>query len=538
MSETSRSQLAAIAAGYAFDGAAMHLGAAVTEGGAAHPEAPVRLPLSVMNRHGLVAGATGTGKTKTLQLMAEQLSAGGVPVFLADIKGDLSGMASPGVANDKITARIQDIGEEWVPTAYPTEFYSLGGQGKGIPIRASVSQFGPTLLAKVLGLNETQESSLGLVFHYADAKGLWLDDLKDLRAVVQHLTSDEGKADLKDLGGLSSATAGVILRELITFADQGADVFFGLPEFDTADLLRVGADGRGVVSMLELPAVQNRPQLFSTFLMWLLADLFHDLPEVGDLDKPKLVFFFDEAHLLFADASKDFLQAITQTVRLIRSKGVGVFFVTQSPKDVPADVLAQLGNRVQHALRAYTPDDAKALKAAVSTYPKSAYDLQELLTQLGTGEAVITVLSERGAPTPVAWTRMRAPQSLMAPSPEPLIDQIVAASPNTARYAVAQDRESAYEKLTAAASAAEAAAAQAAAAQEQAKAAQEQAKAEAAAAKQQASAERAAPRAAREEPTVVEQVVGSSVFKSMMRSAGTVIGREITRSIFGTSRRR
>ena len=206
--------------------------------------------------------------------------------------------------------------------------------------------------------------------------------------------------------------AGVILRELITFADQGADVFFGLPEFDTADLLRVGADGRGIVSMLELPAVQDRPQLFSTFLMWLLADLFHDLPEVGDLDKPKLVFFFDEAHLLFADASKDFLQAITQTVRLIRSKGVGVFFVTQSPKDVPGDVLAQLGNRVQHALRAYTPDDAKALKAAVSTYPKSAYDLEELLTQLGTGEAVITVLSERGAPTPVAWTRMRAPQSL------------------------------------------------------------------------------------------------------------------------------
>jgi hypothetical protein len=211
----------------------------------------------------------------------------------------------------------------------------------------------------------------------------------------------------------------------------------GCPSSTPADLLRVAPDGRGVVSMLELPAVQDRPQLFSTFLMWLLADLFHDLPEVGDLDKPKLVFFFDEAHLLFADASKDFLQAITQTVRLIRSKGVGVFFVTQSPKDVPADVLAQLGNRVQHALRAFTPDDAKALKAAVSTYPKSAYDLQELLTQLGTGEAVITVLSERGAPTPVAWTRMRAPQSLMAPSPEPLIDQIVAASPNTAsEYAV------------------------------------------------------------------------------------------------------
>ena len=530
-------QIQQIKAGYEFAGGALAFGAAVLDG-AAYPEAQVKIPLAVINRHGLVAGATGTGKTKTLQLMAEQLSQGGVPVFLADVKGDLSGMASPGVSNEKVAARAADIGEEWVGTAYPTEFYALGGLGKGIPIRAAVSSFGPTLLAKVLGLNETQESSLGLVFHYADSKGLWLDDIKDLRAVVQHLTSEEGKADLKNLGGLSSATAGVILRELITFADQGADVFFGLPEFDTADLLRLGADGRGIVSMLELPAVQDRPQLFSTFLMWLLADLFHDLPEVGDLDKPKLVFFFDEAHLLFADASKDFLQAITQTVRLIRSKGVGVFFVTQSPKDVPGDVLAQLGNRVQHALRAYTPDDAKALKAAVSTYPKSAYDLEELLTQLGTGEAVITVLSERGAPTPVAWTRMRAPQSLMAPSADAVIDQIVAASPGTGRYAAAQDRESAFEKLTAAASAADAAAAQAAAAEAQAKADAEAAKAAEAAAKAEAKADRPAVRPAREEPTVVEQVVGSSVFKSMLRSAGTVIGREITRSIFGTSRRR
>ncbi len=389
-------------------------------------------------------------------------------------------------------------------------------------MRASVSAFGPTLLAKVLGLNNTQESSLGLVFHYADAKGLYLDDLKDLRAVVQHLTSDEGKADLKDLGGLSSATAGVILRELITFADQGADVFFGLPEFDTADLLRTAPDSRGLVSILELPAVQERPQLFSTFLMWLLADLFHDLPEVGDLDKPKLVFFFDEAHLLFNDASKDFLDAITQTVRLIRSKGVGVFFVTQSPKDVPADVLGQLGNRVQHALRAFTPDDAKALKAAVSTYPKSGYDLQTLLTQLGTGEAIITVLSERGAPTPVAWTRMRAPQSLMAPSPEGRIDQTVASSAVASKYAVATDRESAHEKLTAAAA--------------QQAAPQQSAEAQPA---QPPPAEAPAPqRPARAEPTVVEQVVGSSAFKSMLRTAGTVLGREITRSLFGTSRRR
>jgi DNA helicase HerA-like ATPase len=541
-------QVAEIAAGYAFTGPALEFGAAVLDG-TAHRDAKVKIPLAVMNRHGLVAGATGTGKTKTLQLMAEQLVEQGVPVFLADIKGDLSGMASPGVPNDKITARATDIGEEWTPTAYPTEFYSLGGQGKGIPVRASVSMFGPTLLSKCLGLNATQESSLGLVFHYADTKGLWLDTIEDLRAVVQFLTSDEGKADLKDLGGLSSATAGVILRELVNFSAQGADAFFGLPEFDTNDLLRTAPDGRGLVSMLELPAVQDRPQLFSTFLMWLLADLFHDLPEVGDVDKPKLVFFFDEAHLLFNDASKAFLDQIQQTVRLIRSKGIGIFFVTQSPKDVPADVLAQLGNRVQHALRAFTPDDAKALRDAIRTYPNTAYDMERLLTSLGIGEAVITVLSERGAPTPVAWTRMRAPESLMAPSPDALLDSTIAASPLATKYATAIERESALEMLGK----------QAAARTEAEKAAQVEAEnakvreaaarqaekdrlaAEKQAAKDAVAAEReraAAEKRAESEPGMVESVVKSSAFKSMLRSAGTVIGREITRSIFGTSRRR
>jgi DNA helicase HerA-like ATPase len=346
--ETSSDLVEQIREGYAVEGAALDLGAAVVDG-TAHADVTVRISLSAMNRHGLVAGATGTGKTKTLQLMAEQLVEQGVPVFLADIKGDLSGMASPGEGNDKIAARSEDVGMPWEPTAYPVEFYSLGGVGTGVPVRAAVSTFGPTLLAKVLGLNDTQESSLGLVFHYADKEGLYLDTIADLRAVVQHLTSDEGKAELKELGGLSTSTAGVILRELIAFSDQGADAFFGLPEFDTNHLLTTTDDGRGLVSMLELPAVQDRPALFSTFLMWLLADLFHDLPEMGDLDKPKLVFFFDEAHLLFDDASKDFLDAIQQTVRLIRSKGVGVFFVTQSPQDVPADVLGQLGNRVQRS---------------------------------------------------------------------------------------------------------------------------------------------------------------------------------------------
>ncbi|MEO7059830.1 MAG: helicase HerA-like domain-containing protein [Lapillicoccus sp.] len=513
--------VAQIAAGYAFTGPALEFGAAVLDD-QAYPEAKVRIPLAVLNRHGLVAGATGTGKTKTLQLMAEQLSGQGVPVFLADIKGDLSGMAVAGEPNDKITSRAVSIGEEWTPTAYPCEYLSLGGLGKGIPIRATITSFGPVLLSKVLGLNATQESSLGLVFHYADKNGLPLLDLKDLREVIQYLTSSEGKADLKSLGGLSSATAGVILRELIGFADQGAEAFFGETEFDSKELLRMAPDGRGMVTILELPAVQDRPALFSTFLMWLLADLFHDLPEIGDPDKPKLVFFFDEAHLLFSDASKDFVAAIQQTVRLIRSKGVGVYFVTQSPKDVPSDVLAQLGNRVQHALRAFTPDDAKALKAAVSTYPHSSYDLGQLLTQLGTGEAVITVLSEKGAPTPVAWTRMRAPQSLMAPAPDATMDQVVAASP-LAAYAAVIDRESAYEKL-----------------QARLQAAPPPQDAPAPTPPAPAPASTPAPRAGRapkEQPTIVEQVVQSSAFRSMIRSASTVIGREITRSIFGTARR-
>ena len=506
-----------IRAGYSFEGSALELGAAVVDG-ETHADTQVRIPLSSLNRHGLVAGATGTGKTKTLQLMAEQLSSQGVPVFLADIKGDLSGMATPGEANDKLTERATSIGQQWAAKGFPTEFLALGGMGKGIPVRATITSFGPTLLSKVLGLNATQESSLGLVFHYADKNGLALLDIKDLRSVITHLTSDEGKEELKALGGLSKATAGVILRQLIAFEDQGADVFFGEPELDTADLMRLAPDGRGLVTCLELPAVQDRPQLFSTFLMWMLADLFQDLPEVGDLDKPKLVFFFDEAHLLFDEASKPFKDAIEQTVRLIRSKGVGVFFVTQSPKDVPRDVLAQLGNRVQHALRAFTPEDSKALKAAVSTYPHTDYDLAKLLTELGTGEAVVTVLSEKGAPTPVAWTKMRAPESLMAPSAADVVDQVVASSALAGKYGQGIDRESAYELL---------------------KARLEKAPTpEEAPAPEPAQAPAPAQRAPKEDPGLVEQVVQSSAFKSALRSAGTVIGREITRSIFGTSRRR
>ncbi|MFF1545206.1 helicase HerA-like domain-containing protein [Streptomyces sp. NPDC058291] len=511
---------AGIAAGYAFTGPALDLGAVLWDG-ACLPAAPVRIPLPMLNRHGLVAGATGTGKTKTLQLIAEQLSAQGVPVFLADVKGDLSGISAPGTASDRVRARASEVGQKWTATGFPAEFYALGGLGHGIPLRATVTSFGPLLLSKVLGLNRTQEQSLGLVFHYADQKGLELLDLKDLRSVVAFLTSDDGKAELKALGGLSTATAGVILRSLTAFEAQGMASFFGEPEFDTAEFLRTASDGRGIVSVLELPAVQDKPQLFSTFLMWLLADLFHDLPEVGDADRPKLVFFFDEAHLLFDDASKAFLDSITQTVRLIRSKGIGVFFVTQTPKDVPGEVLGQLGNRVQHALRAFTPDDQKALKATVKTFPDSAYDLEELLTGLGTGEAVVTVLSERGAPTPVAATRLRAPESLMGPVDGAELDRAVQASPLHDRYAQAVDRESAFEKLAARAEAA----------------APTDAKSAARTARPTPGTkpERPAPDAQR---SVVEQVVGSGMFKSLARSVGTQIGREITRSLFGTARRR
>ncbi len=445
--KTTAEKLATLQKGYTLEGATIELGAAIVDG-EVHKDAPVRLPLSMMNRHGLVAGATGTGKTVTLHMMAEQLSTAGVPVFLADIKGDLSGLATAAAGSEKLTARTEGIGQAWQGRTFPVEFLALGGDGNGVPVRATVSSFGPILLSRIMELNDTQESSLQLVFYFADKNGLELIDLKDLRAVIQFLTSAQGKDQLEELGGLSKATAGVILRELVSLEAQGLEKFFGEPEFDTAELLRTAPDGRGVITCLELPTLQTKPMLFSTFLMWLLADLFEDLPEAGDLDKPKLVFFLDEAHLLFNDASKAFLEAITTTVRLIRSKGVGIFFVTQTPKDVPAEVLGQLANRVQHALRAFTPEDAKALKATVSTFPISDYDLEETLTSAGIGEAVVTVMNEKGAPTPVALTRLRAPESLMGPSDEALVRSTVAASALLAKYGTAVDNPSAFEKLS------------------------------------------------------------------------------------------
>ncbi|KLO25609.1 ATPase [Mycolicibacter heraklionensis] len=501
-----------IAAGYAADGQALELGTVVIDG-TADAAAQVRIPLATINRHGLVAGATGTGKTKTLQVIAEQLSAAGVPVLMADVKGDLSGLSRAGEAGDKVTQRASETGDDWAPTAFPTEFLSLGTGGIGIPVRATISSFGPILLSKVLGLNGTQESTLGLIFHWADQQGLPLLDLKDLRAVITYLTSDEGKPELKALGAVSPATAGVILRALVNLEAEGADTFFGEPELDPKDLIRLDPQGRGIISLLELGDQAARPVLFSTFLMWVLADLFTFLPEVGDIDKPKLVFFFDEAHLLFTDASKAFLDQVEQTVKLIRSKGVGVFFCTQLPTDVPNAVLSQLGARIQHALRAFTPDDQKALSKTVRTYPKTdVYDLESALTSLGIGEAVVTVLSERGSPTPVAWTRLRAPRSLMAAIGNDAIRAAAQASPLQVQYGQTIDRDSAYERLNA---------------------------------KLTPLPDLPGdvdlpdlPPPPPPEPGFFEKVLGNPAVKSAMRSAGTAFGREITRSIFGTGRRR
>ncbi len=435
-----------LATGYGFSDPTVVLGAALHEG-KVHREPKVGVPLAMMNRHGLVAGATGTGKTKTLQLMAEQLSRAGVPVFVADIKGDLSGLAAPGAPHPKIAARSEAVGVEWAPAAVPVEFVSLTGK-LGVQLRATVSSFGPLLLAKVLDLNATQTGVLTMVFKYCDDQGLPLLDFADLRTALQFLTGEEGKEALKPYGGMSGASVGVLLRKMLELEAQGAEAFFGEPEFDVTDMLVVSSEGQGVVTCLELSDVQDKPRLFSTFMMWLLAELYHNLPEAGDLPKPKLVFFFDEAHLLFADAPKPFLEQIEQVVRLIRSKGVGVYFVTQTPKDVPNDVLAQLGNRVQHALRAHTPEDDKALKATVRTFPKTDfYDLEETLTSLGIGEAAITTLNPRGVPTPVVATRLIAPTSRMAPlSPEELQADI-RASDLLAEYGTPVDRESAHEML-------------------------------------------------------------------------------------------
>ncbi len=447
-----------MAAGYRLEEPAVVLGVPIV-GDEILPEVRVQLALSRVNRHGLIAGATGTGKTKTLQILAGQLSAFGVPVFAVDVKGDLSGVGAPGdPTNPKIVERCTAMHWAFEAAGHPVEVLSLSGK-TGAHVRASVSSFGPLLLGKVLDLNETQTSILSMVFRYCDDQHLPLLDLADLRTTLKFLGSDDGKSVLEDLGGISRASLGVILRAIVTIEQEGADVFFGEPEFDVDDLLRTTADGKGIVTLLEVADVMDRPRLYSTFVLWMLAQLYEGLPEVGDLPKPKLAFFFDEAHLLFKDASDALMEQIERTARLIRSKGVGVYFATQSPSDVPSSVLSQLGNRIQHALRAFTPEDADALRKASRTFPMTThYNVERTITSLGIGEALVTVLSPKGVPTPLAATRLVPPDSRMAPLTDGELTAVVAASALATRYGPTIDRESAHEIITARLAAAHAAA--------------------------------------------------------------------------------
>jgi uncharacterized protein len=407
------------------------------------------LTLKLANRHGLVTGATGTGKTVTLQTLAEGFSAQGVPVFAADIKGDLSGLAGPGAGQDFIVKRCKEIGVEYQPDEFPAVFWDLFGE-QGHPIRATISEMGPLLLSRLLDLNETQEGVLNILFKYADEQGLLLLDLKDLRSLLAELGQNkELVASLQaSYGNVTSATVGAIQRQLLVLENQNADQFFGEPALNLSDFIRTDRDGRGIINILAADKLMQRPKLYATFLLWMLSELFETLPEVGDLDRPKLVFFFDEAHLLFADAPKALMQAIEQVVRLIRSKGVGVYFVTQNPLDIPDTVLAQLGNRVQHALRAFTPRDQKAVKAAAETFRQNpAFDTEEVITQLAVGEALVSTLEGKGTPSMVERTLIRPPSAQVGPITPAERQALMNRSGLGERYNTVVDRESAFEVL-------------------------------------------------------------------------------------------
>ncbi len=504
-----------LAAAYGFTEPSIEIGHAIS-GGAPQGALPIRLPLRMLNRHGLIAGATGTGKTRSLQLLAEACSRNGIPAFVSDVKGDLSGLAIAAQPAPKLIERMARVGREFRPESFPVEFYSLTGE-KGAQLRATVSSFGPILLAKVLDLTETQQSVLALVFKYCDDRELPLLDFKDLREVLNYLTSDEGKLELKkDYGGISPASVGVLFRKMVELEQQGADRFFGEPELDLSDLMRTAPDGRGIISILTLSDVQDKPRLYSTFLMWMLGRLYYDLPEVGDADKPKLVFFFDEAHQLFEDSSSALVEHIEQIARLIRSKGVGVFFITQTPKDVDEDVLAQLGNRVQHAVRVLTPKEAKNVRATASTFPPSPHlDIEKALPSLGIGEALVSFLTPKGAPNEAAVVQVAAPSSSMEPLDPAEHARRVSASPITAKYRTPVDRESAHEIL----------------ARKLANARVEEREE-----RQPAPRTTAAPRAGRRRMGLGEKVVGN-VARQATRTLTSIIAREIL-GVLGMGRRR
>lgn len=509
MGDTDRKQqfIQSINDGYSFKGETITLGGAMLDKEVLTGTL-IKLPLKTMNRHGLIAGATGTGKTKTLQLITESLAAKSVPVVVMDIKGDLSGIAKPGESNEKIAGRMSSIGVEWNAEGNTVEFLTISAE-KGARLRATTSEFGPVLFSRMLGLNETQSSLVSVIFKYSDDKQLPLLDLADMKRLIQYI-QEEGKAEFEaSYGKVSSSSLGIILRKIVELEQQGANEFFGERSFEAEDLLRCDNNGRGVISVIRLVDMQTRPKLFSTFLLSLLAEIYSTFPEEGDLDQPKLVIFIDEAHLLFSEASEALLSQIESIIKLIRSKGVGIFFCTQNPTDIPNIVLSQLGLKIQHALRAFTAKDRKDIKLISENYPLSSYyDIDDLLTSLGIGEAAVTVLSEKGTPTPLAATMLAAPRSRMDVLAPGEIDEIVAASKIAAKYNEAIDRESALEILNKKIEEHNA---------EQQKQAEEKVQ------------EKESAKPKKEEKSTVEKVLTSTTAKQV----GRTVAREVTRGLLG-----
>ncbi|CAN5386253.1 DUF853 family protein [soil metagenome] len=493
--------LEAVKSGYTFKGEFVKLGVGILDG-AVVSGADINLPLKMMNRHGLIAGATGTGKTKTLQVISELLSDNSIPVVVMDIKGDLSGIAEPGVVNDRITDRCQKLDITYKPTGFPAELITLSTKLKGVQLRATVTEFGPILFSKILGLNDTQQGMVAMLFKYADEQKLPLLDLKDFKKLLQW-SNEGGKVDLeREYGKLSTTSTGTILRKVIELEQQGADTFFGEKSFEVEDLMRINDEGLGVISVLRLMDLQDRPKLFSTFMLQMLAELYAVCPEEGDLDKPKLVMFIDEAHLIFNEASQALIDQIQTIIKLIRSKGIGIFFCTQNPMDVPAPVLGQLGMKVQHALRAFTAADRKIIKQTAENYPETTfYKTEDLLTQVGIGEALITMLNEKGIPTPLVHVMLAPPRSRMDVLTDAEVDTLINQSKLTKKYNTAIDSESAYEIL--------------------------KAKMEEAAEKAEVTSTKKT--AEQEAPSMVEQVLDNSIVKSALRTAATTL----TRSLLG-----
>ncbi|MEO6694527.1 MAG: helicase HerA-like domain-containing protein [Ignavibacteria bacterium] len=447
MTEEKDKFVSSIKDGYTFKGESILLGTAIFKSEYL-PGVHIKLPVKTMNRHGLIAGATGTGKTKTLQIIAEGLSSKSIPVLMMDIKGDLSGLAMPGITNPKIEERSERIGVKFSPSGFPVELLTISNE-KGVRLRATVSEFGPVLFSKMLELNETQSGLVSLIFKYCDDNGLPLLDLKDFKKMLQYI-SDEGKKEIEsNYGKISTTSTGTILRKVIELEQQNADMFFGETSFEVEDLLKIDYEGKGVISIIRLTDIQSKPKLFSTFLLCMLVEIYNNFEEVGDADQPKLIIFIDEAHLFFQEASKALLEQIETIIKLIRSKGVGIFFCTQNPTDIPDSVLSQLGMKVQHSLRAFTAKDRKMIKLIAQNYPMSDfYNLEDLITSLGIGEAAVTVLSENGTPTPLAATLLCPPSSRMDILSQDEIVALVSKSVLIKKYNDTIDRESAYEILT------------------------------------------------------------------------------------------